>query len=65
MTENEKKAYVAQALIQQAGTLVEFWTEQTGCEEITATEARVMLARWLGRLPGNSWDLRLGLPPQQ
>lgn len=54
---------VAERLIFKAGSLVEFWSDefaQFGEEPpCTAEEARVLLARWLQRLPGEAWDTRL------
>ncbi|MFB7473185.1 hypothetical protein [Kitasatospora sp. NPDC056184] len=58
----EQKAGIAAALIHQAGTLVEFWSEmqpELAAEGVTAEMARSCLAAWLGKLPGNVWDIRL------
>lgn len=59
----QKKREVALYLLQEAGTLVEFWTEKTcGQTDITAEEAREFLAGWLKNLPGDAWDTRLDPP---
>ncbi|MEV7681603.1 hypothetical protein AB0O64_24060 [Streptomyces sp. NPDC088341] len=58
---NEKKRRVALVLIQQAGTLVEFWGEM-GDPAVDSEFARACLARWLKDLPGKDWDLRLNEP---
>ncbi|MEU9777566.1 hypothetical protein [Streptomyces sp. NPDC047968] len=58
---NERKRRVAKALIQQAGTLVEFWGEM-GDPAVDGEFARACLARWLEDLPGKDWDLRLNEP---
>lgn len=68
LTENEKKALVAEMLIHEAGTLVEFWSEKIQyrtsnldeVQEVDAEFARKCLNTWLRRLPGASWDIRLG-----
>lgn len=67
MTPAEKKRLVAKALIYQAGSLVEFWSDMTSnllepeeAEEISPEFARECLNTWLKNLPGDSWDTRLG-----
>jgi hypothetical protein len=66
MTDTEKRRAVAGTLLSAAGTLVEFWTEKTESQEwageIDAEFARECLARWLNRLPGDIWDIRLNAP---
>ena len=68
MTDREKKEAVAWRLLLAAGALVEFWPEKTEHEEwagqIDAEFARECLARWLGRLPGDVWDVRLNPPTE-
>lgn len=59
MTQNQMKQAVAAALIQHAGTLVEFWG-QAGNPDIPVEFARDCIARWLKDLPGDTWDARLG-----
>ena len=66
MTEREKKQAVAWALLLEAGSLVEFWTEKTEHQEwageIDSEFARTCIASWLNRLPGTVWDIRLDAP---
>lgn len=66
MTITEKKQAVAQVLLGAAGDLVEFWTEKTEYQEwageISAEFARECIAKWLSRLPGDDWDIRLTAP---
>lgn len=66
MTDREKKQAVARELLLAAGTLVEFWTEKTAdnewAGEVDAEFARECMARWLGGMPGNDWDIRLNAP---
>lgn len=66
MGTNAKKAVVAEKLIQEAGTLVEFWSEKTGddpaCADIPLEFVRDCLTTWLKNLPGTSWDTRLDHP---
>lgn len=57
----EQKAKIVTALIDEAGTIVEFWDEK-GLADIPAEEGRAYLASLMRRLPGNSWDSRLGDP---
>jgi hypothetical protein len=60
----EVKKAVADKLIETAGDLIENWEErfeQVGEEApCSAEEARACIARWLYKLPGDSWDSRLG-----
>lgn len=60
----EVKQAVALELLGAAGDLIEFWTEhfeirgqEPPCD---AEEARKCIALWLHKLPGDSWDIRLG-----
>lgn len=63
MGTQQKKREVALRLLQEAGTLIEFWTEKTGGQtDITADEAREFIAGWLKYLPGEAWDTRLDAP---
>lgn len=65
----EQKQALAMVLIDKAGDLIEFWSEQIECQpshEILKTidgrEAAQQIANWLGRLPGNGWDNRIPTP---
>ncbi|MET7816240.1 hypothetical protein ABZT26_36060 [Streptomyces sp. NPDC005395] len=62
LTAREQKRRVARALLVQAGSLVEFWSEDPHSEGVDAEFARECLARWMKALPGDDWDLRLGDP---
>ncbi|MEU6684425.1 hypothetical protein [Streptomyces sp. NPDC046832] len=54
---NEQKREVARQLLNAAGTMIEYWDEnETG---VPVQEARECVARWLARLPGTDWDVRL------
>jgi hypothetical protein len=60
----EVKQAVAARLIEAAGDLIEGWDERYASvgEEPPCTyeEARKCIALWLHKLPGDSWDMRLG-----
>lgn len=60
----EVKQAVADKLIEAAGDLIEMWDQRYASvgEEppCSAEEARKCIAVWLHRLPGDSWDSRLG-----
>lgn len=61
----EQQACVARALVDAAGTIVEFCHERfegTSVEDVPATLVAEQLARWLRRLPGDVWDTRLPDP---
>ncbi|SKU62945.1 hypothetical protein [Mycobacteroides abscessus] len=63
MTRNQRQA-LAFAVINRAADLSEFWTEliDDELEGVDREEAIQTIADWLGRLPGNRWDLRLPQP---
>lgn len=63
MGERWMKREVAEHLLNAAGSLVEFWSEDADRAEIPADFARECIARWLKDLPGDSWDTRLGECP--
>ncbi|MFB7420748.1 hypothetical protein ACFC1L_39895 [Streptomyces sp. NPDC056210] len=58
------KQAVAETLIRTAADMVEHWEEifeNEGSEApCTAQEARDIIVPWLLKLPGESWDIRLG-----
>lgn len=65
MNKQQKEA-LANALLREAGTLIEFWSDKTADSSDSETlatidpdEAAHQLAVWLKRLPGDGWDLRL------
>ena len=60
LTRTQKSKIVA-ALMSEAGTLAEFWTEK-GLGDIGATEGRDYLASLMRKMPGDGWDTRLGPP---
>jgi preprotein translocase subunit Sec61beta len=54
---NEQKREVVRHLLNAAGTMIEYWDEkETG---IAVQDARACVAKWLARLPGTDWDVRL------
>lgn len=54
---NEQKREVARQLLHAAGTMIEYWNEdETG---VPVQDARACVARWLDKLPGDDWDVRL------
>lgn len=55
----KQKAEIAAALIQEAGTIAEFWTEK-GLGGIPCDEGVAYLASIVRRFPGDAWDTRLG-----
>jgi hypothetical protein len=62
----QMRRQVAERLLQEAGTLLEFWTEKTegtDAEGIPHEFAQMVIAKWLARLPGDAWDTRLGEYP--
>lgn len=61
ITVNQQKAIVAEHLIREAGTLVEFWSEK-GDPDIPVEFVRECLQKWLQRLPGTAWDTQLDHP---
>lgn len=60
----DQKRRLALALLNQAGDLVEFFTDKCPdlADEITSAEAAEQLGRWLKHLPGDDWDTRLPEP---
>lgn len=58
-----EKAAVAAALIHAAGSLIETWEETfTSCGEEPPVDAELaahQISKWLSRLPGDAWDIRL------
>lgn len=63
---NKAKQALANALLSQAGNLVEFKSEMLDDYEdltdVTVDEIARQLGIWLQRLPGESWDSRLEFP---
>ncbi len=62
---NKQKAALAGALMDRAGTLLEFWDEMApeyGIEDIPADDAARQLGRWLFNLPGDKWHSLLIAP---
>jgi hypothetical protein len=58
-----EQANAAAALISQAGSLVEYMVEMDErLEGIDQDALAEQYARWLRRLPGHEWDLRLPDP---
>lgn len=57
----KQKADIAAALIREAGTLAEFWTEK-GLSDIPCDEGVAYLASLMRKMPGDAWDKRLGKP---
>lgn len=66
MTNKQKDALVA-LVMRQVGNIVEFLGtpgyEIPELEGIEPDEIRKTLAGWMSRLPGRSWDNRLGQAP--
>ena len=59
----EQKTKVVEALMYQAGSMAEFWDEMgPGQDGVPFEEGRAYLAALMRRMPGDSWDLRLGDP---
>lgn len=66
MSRNQKRA-LAGVVIARVGDVVEDWDElalreNPELEGIDPREAAQTIANWLGRLPGDRWDLRLPHP---
>jgi len=66
LTHKQKQALAA-ALLDSAGTIVEFWSRQRDllgddAKDITAEQAARQFAMWLKNLPGGAWDNRLPQP---
>ncbi len=65
MNQAQKRA-LAMEVIHQVANLAEFWDEYADrnpdLEGIDRSEAAQTMANWLGRLPGDRWDLRLPQP---
>lgn len=64
---NKKKTHVlAFAVMSQAANLFEDWEQTTELFEDLAEEdyeeARQIVARWMNKLPGDHWDIRLPHP---
>ena len=62
LTKAQKRAIV-RALMDAAGTLVEFWGEQLG--SVPATSGRRFLAHLMRKMPTDCWDDRLGPPDRE
>ena len=65
MTRNQTER-LASAVMYQVGNLMEVWDEiadQHDLQDIDPNEAQRTLAKWMSKLPGKSWDTRLGPPP--
>ncbi len=58
LTRNQKADIIA-ALVQEAGTIAEFWSEK-GLGDIPCREGVAYLASIVRRFPGDAWDMRLG-----
>ena len=59
----EQTRAVAAILIDEAGTLVEFWSEKVHnspqfqeLADVGADQAAELIGRWLRRLPGDHWN---------
>lgn len=67
--DRKQKEAVAGILIENAGMLVEFWTERVkhslfadDLAEVDARQAADLIGKWLVRLPGTTWHQALTDP---
>jgi hypothetical protein len=55
----EQKQRLAAEMIDAVGTRLEFWTESSQCSDIPVNVAAEQFARWVSRLPGDTWHFML------
>lgn len=58
----EQQRLLVRAVLSQVGNLVEFQSDYADIADLDPVAVREQLARWMGRLPGTVWDVRLPDP---
>ena len=62
----KQKQELASLLLQKAGDIVEYWDEIKRDNDIFSNvdsrDIADTLGKWLAKLPGNAWDVRLTDP---